>query len=70
VDVVAIPAYGPWAAMGETIDFVRAVGAQHGFLIHDGLLSDRGRALIAGRIPELTVTELARPTVGEPWDVA
>ncbi len=70
VDVVAIPAYGPWAAMGETIDFVRAVGAQHGFLIHDGLLSDRGRGLIAGRIPELTVTELARPAVGEPWDVA
>ncbi|MGV8848721.1 MAG: MBL fold metallo-hydrolase [Propionibacteriaceae bacterium] len=70
VDVVAIPAYGPWAAMGETIDFVRAVGAQHGFLIHDGLLSDRGRTLIAGRIPELTVTELARPTVGEPWDVS
>jgi L-ascorbate metabolism protein UlaG (beta-lactamase superfamily) len=70
VDVVAIPAYGPWAAMGETIDFVRAVGAQHGFLIHDGLLSDRGRNLIASRIPELTVTELARPAVGEPWDVA
>ncbi len=70
VDVVAIPAYGPWAAMGETIDFVRAVGAQQGFLIHDGLLSDRGRALIASRIPELTVTELARLTVGEPWDVA
>jgi L-ascorbate metabolism protein UlaG (beta-lactamase superfamily) len=70
VDLVAVPAYGPWAAMGETIDFVRAVGAQHGFLIHDGLLSDRGRALIASRIPELTVTELARPAVGEPWDVA
>ncbi len=70
VDIVAIPAYGPWAAMGETIDFVRAVGAQHGFLIHDGLLNDRGRNLIASRIPELTVTELSRPTVGEPWDVA
>ncbi len=69
-DVVAIPAYGPWAAMGETIDFVRAVGAQQGFLIHDGLLSDRGRNLIASRVPELTVTSLTRPAVGEPWDVA
>lgn len=69
-DVVAIPAYGPWAAMAETIDFVRAVGAQQGFLIHDGLLSDRGRNLIAGRVPELTVTSLVRPAVGEPWDVA
>ena len=69
VDVVAIPAYGPWAAMGETIDFVRAVGAPQGFLIHEGLLNERGRALIASRIPELTVTSLASPTAGEAWDV-
>src|SRR5215207_9177318 len=27
IDVLAMPAYGPWAAMKETIDFVRAVGA-------------------------------------------
>ncbi|HET8916350.1 MAG TPA: MBL fold metallo-hydrolase, partial [Propionibacteriaceae bacterium] len=27
VDILAIPAYGPWAAIKETIDFVRAVGA-------------------------------------------
>ena len=26
-------AVSPWAAMGETIDFVRAVGAQHGFRV-------------------------------------
>ncbi|HSN10934.1 MAG TPA: MBL fold metallo-hydrolase [Propionibacteriaceae bacterium] len=69
VDVVAIPAYGPWAAMGETIDFVRAVGAPQGFLIHEGLLNDRGRALIASRIPELTVTSLASPKPAEAWDV-
>jgi L-ascorbate metabolism protein UlaG (beta-lactamase superfamily) len=70
VDVVAIPAYGPWAAMAETIDFVRAVGAAQGFLIHEGLLNDRGRALIASRIPELTVTSLVTPQPGEAWDVA
>ncbi|MBI4899995.1 MAG: MBL fold metallo-hydrolase [Actinobacteria bacterium] len=69
VDVVAIPAYGPWAAMRETIDFVRTVGAPQGFLIHEGLLNERGRALIAGRIPELTVTSLASPTQAEAWDV-
>ncbi len=69
VDVVAIPAYGPWAAMRETIDFVRAVGAPQGFLIHEGLLNDRGRALVASRIPELTVTNLASPTPAEAWDV-
>jgi L-ascorbate metabolism protein UlaG (beta-lactamase superfamily) len=65
VDLVAIPAYGPWAAMGETIDFVRAVGAPQGFLIHEGLLNGRGRALIASRIPELTVTSLLTPAIGE-----
>ena len=30
VDILAVPAYGPWAAMKETIDFVRAVGALEG----------------------------------------
>jgi L-ascorbate metabolism protein UlaG (beta-lactamase superfamily) len=69
VDLVAIPAYGPWAAMGETIDFVRAVGAPQGFLIHEGLLNDRGRGLISSRIPELTVTSLVTPTPGVAWDV-
>ena len=30
IDIIAVPAYGPWAAMKETIDFVRAVGALEG----------------------------------------
>ena len=58
VDVLAVPAYGPWAAMKETIDFVRTVGAMEGFLIHDELLSDRGRALVFNRINEMTETRL------------
>lgn len=58
VDVLAMPAYGPWAAMKETIDFVRAVRAPRGFPIHDELLSDRGRALVFNRITSMTGTEL------------
>ena len=58
VDVLAVPAYGPWAAMKETIDFVRTVGALEGFLIHDELLSDRGRSLVFNRINEMTDTRL------------
>ena len=58
VDVLAVPAYGPWAAMKETIDFVRTVGGLEGFLIHDELLSDRGRVLVFNRINELTETRL------------
>jgi len=58
VDVLAVPAYGPWAAMKETIDFVRAVGALEGFPIHDELLSDRGRTLVLSRLNEMTNTRV------------
>ncbi len=58
VDVLAVPAYGPWAAMKETVDFVRAVGALEGFPIHDELLSERGRGLIRSRVAEMTGTRL------------
>lgn len=56
IDVVAAPAYGPWAAMKETVDFVRDVGAAHGFLIHDGLLSEAGWSLVFGRLNAMSST--------------
>lgn len=58
VDVLAVPAYGPWAALKETIDFVRAVGALEGFPIHDELLNDRGRGLVSGRVDAMTSTRV------------
>jgi len=58
VDILAVPAYGPWAAMKETIDFVRAVGALEGFPIHDELLSDRGRTVALNRLDEMTTTRV------------
>jgi L-ascorbate metabolism protein UlaG (beta-lactamase superfamily) len=58
IDILAVPAYGPWAAIKETIDFVRAVGALEGFLIHDELLSDRGRTMAFNRVNELTDTRV------------
>ncbi|WP_375423140.1 MBL fold metallo-hydrolase [uncultured Friedmanniella sp.] len=58
VDVLAVPAYGPWAALKETIDFVRAVGALEGFPIHDELLNDRGRGLVSGRVDAMTGTRV------------
>jgi L-ascorbate metabolism protein UlaG (beta-lactamase superfamily) len=58
IDVLAMPMYGPWAAMKETIDFVRAVGALEGFPIHEALLNDRGRNLVKSRIDELTSMRL------------
>ena len=58
IDILAVPAYGPWAAMKETIDFVRAVGALEGFPIHDELLSDRGRTVAFNRLNEMTATRV------------
>jgi L-ascorbate metabolism protein UlaG (beta-lactamase superfamily) len=58
IDILAMPAYGPWAAMKELIDFVRAVGALEGFPIHGELLNDRGYNLVMSRIEELTSTRL------------
>ncbi|MDO4783729.1 MAG: MBL fold metallo-hydrolase [Propionibacteriaceae bacterium] len=67
VDVLAIPIYGPWAAMKETIDFVRAVGAPLGFPIHEGLLNERGWSLIFGRLNSMTATRTRDLRSGEAW---
>ncbi|HEU5486441.1 MAG TPA: MBL fold metallo-hydrolase [Microlunatus sp.] len=64
VDILAVPMMGPWAAMKETIDFVRAVGALEGFPIHDGLLNERGRGLIYGRVVDMTGTRMTDLRVG------
>ena len=58
IDILAVPAYGPWAAMKETIDFVRAVGPLEGFPIHDELLSDQGRTVAFNRLNEMTATRV------------
>ena len=58
VDILAVPAYGPWAAMKEAVDFVRGVGALEGFPIHDGLLNARGFGLFFKRVNEMTGTRL------------
>ena len=69
IDVLAIPAHGPWCAMKEIIDFVRAVGAPSGFLIHDGLINERGWALSYARMNELTTTAVVDRRDGRPWAV-
>lgn len=68
IDVLAIPAYGPWAAMKETIDFVRDVDAPQGFLIHDGLLNERGWKLASDRMADQTSTRVDDHR-GGPWRV-
>lgn len=69
IDVLAVPAYGPWAAMKETVDFVRAVGAPQGFIIHEALLSERGYQLVFNRVNAMTKTRLDEHRGGVPWTV-
>ena len=69
VDLLAIPAYGPWAAMKETIDFVRDVDAAQGFLIHDGLLGERGWKLSFDRMGDMTSTTVADHRDSKPFEV-
>ncbi len=69
VDVLAVPAYGPWAAMKETIDFARQVAAPQGFLIHDGLLGERGVQLTYGRVDGMTPVKLRDLRDHKPWTV-
>ncbi|MFW6597007.1 MBL fold metallo-hydrolase [Propionibacteriaceae bacterium Y2011] len=68
VDVLALPAHGPWAAMKEHVDFARAVGAPTGFLIHHGLLNERGYSLSYNRIGEMSPTELLDLRHGNPYE--
>lgn len=69
VGVLACPAHAPWAAMKETVDFARSVGARHGFLIHEGLLNERGWQLSFDRHQEMVSTTFHDLRDGQPWEV-
>ncbi|GAA1808446.1 MBL fold metallo-hydrolase [Nesterenkonia flava] len=59
IEVLALPLMGPWAAMKEHVEFVRALGVPKiSIPIHDELLSNRGRALLSRQITRLTGTEI------------
>jgi len=45
VDVLAVPLSAPWAAIRETVTFLRAVAPRAAFPIHDATLSPVGRGL-------------------------
>ncbi|WP_040161762.1 MBL fold metallo-hydrolase [Nigerium massiliense] len=70
VDVLALPAMGPWAALKEHVDFVRELGAPLGFPIHEALLNERGLGLIGTNIDKLTDLDWHDLTSGEPWTPA
>ncbi len=66
VDVLALPAQAPWAALKETIDFARAVGAGQAFPIHEQLLKDAAVGMVIGRVQDMSDTEVVDLRDGEP----
>ena len=70
IDVVAVPLHGPWAAMKEHIDFLRAVAAPSGFPIHDGLLNERGWQLAFTRYNEMAPSKLVDQRDRRAWTPA
>lgn len=67
IDVLLVPLMAPWEKVWETIDFVRAVDASQAMPIHDGLLNDRGYAMLAGHLSRLTKTRIVSVRDHRPW---
>lgn len=52
VDVLCVPVNAPWGKVGETVEFVRRIGAPRVVPIHDGLLNDTGRGMYLKHIAD------------------
>lgn len=50
VDTLLVPVDAPWMKLAEAVDYTRAVRPHRAFPIHDGLLNDRGLALVDGHL--------------------
>jgi L-ascorbate metabolism protein UlaG (beta-lactamase superfamily) len=46
VDVLLLPVHAPWSRISEVVDFAREVGARRSYAVHDGLLNDKGHAVV------------------------
>ena len=44
VDILTVPAAGPWCRVKDAIDYAKGVSPKHAFPVHDGVLSRPGSA--------------------------
>ena len=54
VETLLVPAQGSWLKMIEAIDFIKAIGPQRTFPIHDAQLNERGLDSVNGWLDEET----------------
>ncbi|MCW2636677.1 MAG: hypothetical protein JWQ99_3044 [Blastococcus sp.] len=52
VATLLLPVHAPWSRTADVIDYVRAVGADRAFAVHDGLLNEIGLGGVAGLLGE------------------
>ncbi len=52
VQTLLLPVHAPWSKVAEVIDYVRAVGADQAYAVHDGLLNDAGLGIVGGLLGE------------------
>ncbi|PRY13448.1 MBL fold metallo-hydrolase [Kineococcus rhizosphaerae] len=64
VRTLLVPTSGPWAKLGEGVDFVRAVKPQRAIAVHDLMLSETGRGSTSQFTGQLTGTPLEIVPVG------
>ncbi len=72
VATLLLPLHAPWSKIAEVIEYVRAVGADQAFAVHDGYLSDAGLGLVGGLLGERgpgTSTPYSRLAPGDSVDL-
>jgi L-ascorbate metabolism protein UlaG (beta-lactamase superfamily) len=65
VETLLVPTSGPWAKLGELVDFVRAVQPTRAVQIHDLMLSEVGKGSFAQFAGQLTGVDLVTLADGE-----
>ncbi|RKR75986.1 MBL fold metallo-hydrolase [Frondihabitans australicus] len=69
VQTLLVPTSGPWAKLGELVDYVREVKPAKAIQIHDLMLSEAGRGSFAQFSQQLTGIELVTLADGESTEV-
>jgi L-ascorbate metabolism protein UlaG (beta-lactamase superfamily) len=60
VDTLFVPVSAPWLRAADSVEFVRAVRPRRAYALHDGLLNDRGLALVDRLVGDLAGVRYAR----------
>ncbi|MFC8615248.1 MBL fold metallo-hydrolase [Micromonospora purpureochromogenes] len=68
VDTLFAPIHAPWSKFSEVVDFIRAVAPRRAYALHDGLLNDKGFAVLDRQYTALSGTDYRRLEPGSRID--